>query len=122
MQTATFDAKKFKTSTVPFFVESLFDGPLIVGKKLPTVKKKMSVLNDGAYLVGYPSKSGCFSILSIGTLSDGVERVNVAFYPEASPEELNAEHLWNAIHETFDVVPGFGFSIMAKMKCLMNHN
>lgn len=109
-----FNPATFSSAGKPHHIDVMFQGAVTMGKKLPMVKKHKKTLSDEAYLVGYPGKQGCFSVIYLGD-----NLVDVAFYTDCEPKDLNEVSIVNALYEQYEVVPGWGFSAMVKMKELL---
>ncbi len=94
----------------PQFVEVMFQGPIAVGDVLPSVRKHPLLKEKDCYLVGYPGKKGCFSVVELGG-----GRVDVAFYEETDPKGLTEVDCFNAVYEQYDVYNGWGFTALSKL-------
>ena len=106
-----FNPATFRTgSSKPHHIECMFQGAIAVGDVLPTVKKHPALKAEGCFLVGYPGKKGCFSVIP---LSGG--RVDVAFYEYTDPKGLAEVDIVNAVYEEYTVHNGWGFSALWKL-------
>ena len=91
---------------------SLYMGYVRPGINIPTGRKSR-LLGDDCILYGYAGKKGCFSVRKVGDLLD------VAFYTDATPEELTEVDLYNALYELYPTEAGWGFAVCSRMKELM---
>lgn len=94
----------------PHFVEVMFQGPITADDTLPAVRKHPALKAEGCYLVGYPGKKGCFSVIPL----DG-DRVDVAFYEYTDPKGLTELDCDSAVYEQYTVHNGWGFAALWKL-------
>lgn len=111
----TFNPAAFSTSSIPHHIDVCFSGPVDTNKRLPKINKKISVLGTDVYLIGYRGKVGCFSVRK-----DAGSNLDVAFYPDVTPDDLSVKDLTNAIYETIECVPGWGFAAINSLRKLMS--
>lgn len=98
----------------PEYVQVMFQGPIKQGDVLPVVRKHPVLKAEGCFLVGYPGKKGCFSVVE---LSGG--QVDVAFYEDTDPKGLTEVDVCNAVYEQYDVRNGWGFTALSKLIALL---
>lgn len=117
-----FNPATFRTAkTKPRHIDIMFNGPIKAGTvpELPIAKKFKAVFGDTVYLVGWPGKVGCFSVLHMEANDFYDEKVDVAFYIYNDPKNIGEVDKVNAVYEEYDVRNGWGFAALAKLNQLI---
>ena len=88
---------------------SLYSSLVSPGMEMP-ICKKHRLMGDDVRVWGYPNKKGCFSARVVGNLID------VAYYPDIHPREIDQSVMDNALYELFPNESGWGFAALDSLR------
>lgn len=99
-----FDAKSF-TLAPRGLKDLMFSGPVEQGYVVPRATHHAGL--NLKCLVGRRGEVGCFSCVALPD-----NRVDVAFYTDATPEGLTKEDTYDVIYRQYRIYPGWGFEVL----------
>lgn len=88
---------------------TLYQSLVYPGIDIPLCKKHR-LMGDDVRVWGWPNKKGCFSARVVGHLID------VAYYPDHHPKDIDHSALDNAVYELFPNESGWGFAALDSLR------